>query len=196
MTVKSATKKKLQDLGVQENYAHELADDRKWDDVKLLTPVEIAKICGTDSKSGEQIHNIIQGAAKGNKAVPAAQTFTIKRKRATRRRSETIRSLQHYDQTKKMAQIDRDMFETMEDPLFEQIRQTAIDKEVWLTPRMIHDLVLGLRSRNVSKLTAKQVSGVIDSMSSALSRTKVDPFEAVGIITAQSIGEPGTQMTM
>ena len=48
MTVKSATKKKLQDLGVQENYAHELADDRKWDDVKLLTPVEIAKICGTD----------------------------------------------------------------------------------------------------------------------------------------------------
>ncbi|MEC7688677.1 MAG: hypothetical protein VX514_06480, partial [Candidatus Thermoplasmatota archaeon] len=115
MTVKSATKKKLQDLGVQENYAHELADDRKWDDVKLLTPVEIAKICGTDSKSGEQIHNIIQGAAKGNKAVPAAQTFTIKRKRATRRRSETIRSLQHYDQTKKMTQIERDMFETMED---------------------------------------------------------------------------------
>ena len=52
MTVKSATKKKLQDLGVQENYAHELAADRKWDDVKLLTPVEIAKICGTDSKSG------------------------------------------------------------------------------------------------------------------------------------------------
>ena len=88
MTVKSATKKKLQDLGVQENYAHELADDRKWDDVKLLTPVEIAKICGTDSKSGEQIHNIIQGAAKGNKAAPAAQPFTIKRKRATRRRSK------------------------------------------------------------------------------------------------------------
>ena len=60
MTVKSATKKKLQDLGVQESYAHELADDRKWDDVVLLSPVEIAKICGTDSKSGEVIHNIIQ----------------------------------------------------------------------------------------------------------------------------------------
>ena len=43
MTVKSATKKKLQDLGVQENYAHELADDRKWDDVKLLTPVRNCK---------------------------------------------------------------------------------------------------------------------------------------------------------
>jgi len=196
MTVKSATKKKLQDLGVQENYAHELADDRKWDDVKLLTPVEIAKICGTDSKSGEQIHNIIQGAAKGNKAAPAAQTFTIKRKRATRRRAETIRSLQNYNHSKKMTQIDRDMFETMDDPLFEQIKQSAIDKGVWLTPRMIHDLVLGLRSRNVSKLTAKQVGGVIDSMSSALTKTKVDPFEAVGIITAQSIGEPGTQMTM
>ena len=84
MTVKSATKKKLQDLGVQENYAHELADDRKWDDVKLLTPVEIAKICGTDSKSGEQIHNIIQSAGKGKK-VAAAQTFSVKRKRRGRR---------------------------------------------------------------------------------------------------------------
>ncbi|HIF04417.1 MAG TPA: DNA-directed RNA polymerase subunit A'' [Candidatus Poseidoniales archaeon] len=29
-----------------------------------------------------------------------------------------------------------------------------------------------------------------------MTRASVDPFEAVGIVTAQSIGEPGTQMTM
>ena len=34
MVVKSATKKKLMDLGIEEEYAHKLADDRKWDDVK------------------------------------------------------------------------------------------------------------------------------------------------------------------
>ena len=34
MVVKSATKKKLMDLGIADNYAHVLADDRKWDDVK------------------------------------------------------------------------------------------------------------------------------------------------------------------
>ena len=35
MVVKSATKKKLMDLGIAEEYAHRLADDRKWDDVKV-----------------------------------------------------------------------------------------------------------------------------------------------------------------
>ena len=37
MVVKSATKKKLMDLGIEENYANLLADDRKWADVKNLT---------------------------------------------------------------------------------------------------------------------------------------------------------------
>ena len=35
MVVKSATKKKLMDLQIDEEYAHKLADDRKWDDVKV-----------------------------------------------------------------------------------------------------------------------------------------------------------------
>ena len=49
MVVKSATKKKLMDLGIAEEYAHRLADDRKWDDVKVLAAGEIAQICATDS---------------------------------------------------------------------------------------------------------------------------------------------------
>ena len=36
MVVKSATKKKLMDLQIDEEYAHKLADDRKWDDVKMI----------------------------------------------------------------------------------------------------------------------------------------------------------------
>ena len=46
MVVKSATKKKLMDLGIEEEYAHKLADDKKWDDVKVLTSSQIAQICG------------------------------------------------------------------------------------------------------------------------------------------------------
>ena len=45
MVVKSATKKKLMDLGIAENYAHTLADDKKWDDVKILPAGEIAQLC-------------------------------------------------------------------------------------------------------------------------------------------------------
>ena len=46
MVVKSATKKKLMDMDIPEEYAHQLADGRKWDDVKELAAGEIAKICG------------------------------------------------------------------------------------------------------------------------------------------------------
>ena len=51
MVVKSATKKKLMDLGIDENFAHALADDRKWDDVKVMVQADIAKICETDSET-------------------------------------------------------------------------------------------------------------------------------------------------
>jgi hypothetical protein len=36
MVVKSATKKNLQDLVDPDTFAHALANDRKWDDVKVL----------------------------------------------------------------------------------------------------------------------------------------------------------------
>lgn len=44
MVVKSATKKKLMDSGWTEPAAHEMAKDRKWDDVKKLSPSEIEGI--------------------------------------------------------------------------------------------------------------------------------------------------------
>ena len=44
MVVKSATKKKLMDLGFSNSMAHTLADDRKWDDVKNMSPNEIYDI--------------------------------------------------------------------------------------------------------------------------------------------------------
>ena len=78
MTVKNATKKKLQDLGIAEQHAHELADDRKWDDVVLLTAVQISAICKTDSQTAEGIHKMVQGGGKGSKSDSApAQTITI-----------------------------------------------------------------------------------------------------------------------
>ena len=55
MVVKSATKKKLMDLGIDENFAHILADDRKWDDVKILPAENIAQICETDSETAGKI---------------------------------------------------------------------------------------------------------------------------------------------
>lgn len=45
-------------------------------------------------------------------------------------------------------------------------------------------------------ITEKDLDKLIDATLEKYSGTTVDPFEAVGIVGAQSIGEPGTQMTM
>ena len=68
MVVKSATKKKLMDLGVTEEFAHKLANDRKWDDVKDLKQKEVAQICETDSKTAE---DIVAKLSEGKKRRPA-----------------------------------------------------------------------------------------------------------------------------
>ena len=45
-------------------------------------------------------------------------------------------------------------------------------------------------------LPDKQVTEILQKTIDVYTRTKVEPCEAVGTIAAQSIGEPGTQMTM
>ncbi|ADC70331.1 DNA-directed RNA polymerase, subunit A'' [Methanocaldococcus sp. FS406-22] len=45
-------------------------------------------------------------------------------------------------------------------------------------------------------LTDDMVEEIIDEVVNAYRKALVEPYEAVGIVAAQSIGEPGTQMTM
>jgi len=59
MVVKSGTKKKLMILKIEEEYAHKLANDRKWDDVKILSPLQIGQICEIDSATSQKIHQVI-----------------------------------------------------------------------------------------------------------------------------------------
>ncbi|MGB0447972.1 MAG: DNA-directed RNA polymerase subunit A'' [Candidatus Poseidoniaceae archaeon] len=57
-------------------------------------------------------------------------------------------------------------------------------------------MTVAIHERNLKKLTKKQAATVVADAYAALDKASIDPFEAAGIITAQSIGEPGTQMTM
>ena len=100
MVVKSATKKKLMDMLVPEEFAHKLADDRKWDDVKILTQQEIAQFCETDSDTATRIHGIISGAANPVKDPTGdnSATTSVRLRRGTRRRrtAKTVQELEHY----------------------------------------------------------------------------------------------------
>ena len=194
MVVKSATKKKLTDLGVEEEHAHLLADDRKWDDVKILNPQQIAEICQTDSGTAASIHTKITTPVKSGRRDSGTTTKRVRIQKRRASRKKTSLPLQNYRSEEKSQQILREI--DLEDPLYKDIEAAAQKKGMVLTPRIIYDLVEGVRSRGVSKLTAKQIKSILSETEIRLAETRVDPHEAVGITTAQSIGEPGTQMTM
>ena len=196
MVVKSATKKKLMDLGIEEEYAHKLADDRKWDDVKGLSPGQIAQICGIDSGTSQRIHDVMASSIKSSRASTASSEKTIVRRRTVSRRRRTTRSLplQDYDYDSKMAQLIRDI--DHEDEMYIQLKNAATKAGSNMTPRMIDQLVKGLHSRGEKKLTDAKAKKIVTSANNFYMDSKAVPHEAVGITTAQSIGEPGTQMTM
>ena len=108
MVVKSATKKKLMDLGIEEEYAHKLADDKKWDDVKVLTSSQIAQICGTDSGTATKIFEVMAGSSKAAQRAAARIDKTLLRRKALRRSRSSKRTalpIQTYDTDSKMVQI-------------------------------------------------------------------------------------------
>lgn len=66
-------------------------------------------------------------------------------------------------------------------------------KKGLLPPRMIEDL----RDRLVERrLTSAQLNRILKEVEIAYDYSLVEPGEAVGAVAAQSIGEPGTQMTL
>ena len=194
MVVKSATKKKLMDLGVAEEYAHKLADDRKWDDVKILTSGQIAQICGIDSGTAQEIFKVMEASAKPSKASASAAKTIVRRRAVSRRRRKKLLPLQNYDEETKMRQILRDV--DTDDAIYQQLRDASIEMNISTTPRILGDLAEGIRARGIGNLTRTDAEKVLNSSQSFIAAARVDPHEAVGITTAQSIGEPGTQMTM
>jgi DNA-directed RNA polymerase subunit A" len=62
-----------------------------------------------------------------------------------------------------------------------------------LPRNVIENLNRELKDRKVTK---KQIEEIVKRMLSGYENAKIEPGEAAGVVSAQSIGEPGTQMTM
>ena len=200
MVVKSATKKKLMDLGIAENFAHTLADDKKWDDVKILAAGEIAQLCETDSATAAKMKDIIDAASKkggdsnSENTGPTTKVSYKRRKGRLTARAKTAADLDAYGEEEKLASYIDPL---ADDPVFKSLVAAAEDSDsTRFTNRIFHDLTVAIHARGKKKLTKPQAKKVINEAVVALDKASIDPYEAAGIITAQSIGEPGTQMTM
>lgn len=196
MVVKSATKKKLMDMLVPEEFAHTLADDRKWDNVKVLTAQEIAKICETDSETAAKVHQIIVNATKSarSSSIDGGNLTVVRRRKRRTVRPKVEQELEAYDVEKKIA-LNQHKF--VDNAIFKSL--SAADEatgDSMLTERVISDLTEAVLARGKDKVTKKQAEKIVELARVDFTRAQIDPFEAAGILTAQSIGEPGTQMTM
>ena len=158
MVVKSATKKKLMDLGIAENFAHTLANDRKWDDVKVLSAQDIAQICETDSETAGTIRDTIEGALKKNRAAGSEATgpttnVRLKRRVGTRTRSraKTAADLDAYDVDRKLRSFDDEL---ADDPVYKSL-QAAIEElgTNRFSDKIVHDMTLAIHDRKIKKLT-------------------------------------------
>jgi DNA-directed RNA polymerase subunit A' len=75
----------------------------------------------------------------------------------------------------------------------EFIKKRLKDAEAQLTPILVEQLKQGLAK---SKLSTAGVEETVKLTVEHYKRALMEPGEAVGIVAAQSIGEPGTQMTL
>jgi DNA-directed RNA polymerase subunit A" len=63
-------------------------------------------------------------------------------------------------------------------------------------PDRIREEVAESVERHDGELTEEKLEKVIEEVTERYEDTRIDPLEPVGTVSAQSIGEPGTQMTM
>jgi len=77
--------------------------------------------------------------------------------------------------------------------LREKIKKILEDMDEFLPRSIIDEIIDKIIEKNLSE---KKLKELINKVVESYNRALMDPMEACGIVGAQSIGEPGTQMTM
>ncbi len=79
-------------------------------------------------------------------------------------------------------------------------KQSPLEKKIYslLKDRTLPLLIIDELTEKIEKekISDKKIAAVVDQVYEDFEKNRIDPSEACGIIGAQSIGEPGTQMTM
>jgi len=91
------------------------------------------------------------------------------------------------------------IFDPVYDETLEQVLSVMAKKEYSLTSDITERLTAGivdLKKNKSMKVSKKIVEKIVEDVYAAFNDHLIDPTESAGVVAAQSIGEPGTQMTM
>ena len=101
--------------------------------------------------------------------------------------------METYHVDKKLRSFDDEL---ADDAVYKSLKAAVDDLGTnRFSDKILHDMTVAIHDRNMKKLTKKQATTVVADAYAALDKASIDPFEAAGIITAQSIGEPGTPVS-
>jgi DNA-directed RNA polymerase subunit A" len=78
----------------------------------------------------------------------------------------------------------------------EEVRRFIESKASAKIPRNIIEDIVSAISKHLDKLTVDDLEKLVNSIEQEFNENLIDPGEPVGIVAAQSIGEPSTQMTL
>jgi len=168
---KKDTIQALKRRDIDEETAKKLADEGfLLGDVKSASKEELEDVL--DEKKAEEVKELIGKKPKSKK-----------KKSEDEEKGETKSS----DEL-----IIPDKFDELGDTA-SKVKEIAEEKGYNLPRAIIKDTAEGLKNHDISE---DDYEDIIEIVNDRYQNRKVDPKESVGIVGAQSIGEPGTQMTM
>ncbi len=155
--------------GLEEDIATKLADaDMLLGDVKAASVDELKEIVGTKKKAKEILDKV------GRKKKSPSKKKSKKKKK------------------KKEIFTIPDKFEPLKGTA-KKLQEICEEKGYDLPRSILEDAAEKIDSKDIDK---EDFALMIDLIHERFENRKIDPKESIGIVSAQSIGEPGTQMTM
>ena len=136
---------------------------------------------------------------------PAAKK-TVKTKEPAKKpdlkKTKVKKEIKKKEKKKKEDKKPKEIIKTVKPPVrkeepeeYKKIRRDIdkILKNKYLPLRIINDIIIKITK---DKKLKTKLNEIISRAIEAYDKNLIDPSEACGIVSAQSIGEPGTQMTM
>jgi DNA-directed RNA polymerase III subunit RPC1 len=177
---------------------------------KLDRPVDYARltinVCSVelntaeDTLSSKDILNIVVKALQMPRftdLLPQGQEFIDETLKYFSGLSSTMRSLEEIE-INHMNIVEKN---SVEDIRLNFLRSDQIEKRKWseeakiIESKAYHEMHRLMRD-NILRITENQLNSILNKALNKYHVSKIEPGEAVGAVGAQSLSEPGTQMTL
>lgn len=179
-----ATQNALIKRGLSKKLAEKVAKNHTLDSLGKLSDAKLIKEFGKDAKRiGKVIGREITipkdktGAKKG------------KQKAATKK---PVKKQEKKEPKKSTKEKKQQPSKQSHEKIMESITSILKERNEYLSPLFVETLAEKIKDHGLST----KIESVVEKSVEEYTNNLMDPFEACGMVAAQSIGEPGTQMTM